>query len=150
MFKKLLSLRFRQALLAGFGALLVLLVIATVAGLLRIEAINRHTQEIIHDQRIRTGLVSSMMHVVSERAQIINTLISADDSLVRVAAYQRYQALARDFSDGLQQLRNTQAAAGGAIGARAGAGLRGADQDRARRNRRAADGSTRYRKPHSC
>jgi len=106
--KKLLSVRFRQALLAGFGALLVLLVIATVAGLLRIETINRHTQEIIHDQRIRTGLISNMMRVVRERSQIIYTLIGTEDPLERDEAYRRYQALTRDFSDGLQQLRKLE------------------------------------------
>jgi diguanylate cyclase (GGDEF)-like protein/PAS domain S-box-containing protein len=105
---KFMSVRFRQALLAGFGALLILLVIATVAGLLRIETINRHTQEIIHDQRIRTGLISNMMHVVRERSQIIYTLIGAEDPLAREEAYRRYRALTRDFAEGLQQLRKLE------------------------------------------
>jgi len=106
--KKRLSVKFRQALLTGFGALLILLVIATVVGLWRIETINRQTQEIIHDQRIRTGLISNMMHVVRERSQIIYMLVSAENPADRNEIHRRYQTLTHDFSDALQQLRILQ------------------------------------------
>jgi diguanylate cyclase (GGDEF)-like protein/PAS domain S-box-containing protein len=103
--KLLPAARSRYMLPVGFCLALVLLVAITAAGLSRMETINQRMQGIIHDQHVKTGLISVMLRTTRERSQIIGSLFEVEDSAARGEALRRYDVLGGEFSAAVGQLR---------------------------------------------
>lgn len=105
MLKLLSAAKSRYMLPVGFSLVLALLVLITAAGLSRMETINQRMQGIIHDQHVKTGLISVMLRTTRERSQIIGSLFEVEDSGMRGEARRRYDALGGEFSDAIGRLR---------------------------------------------
>lgn len=103
--KLLSAAKSRYMLPVGFSLVLALLVLITAAGLSRMETINQRMQSIIHDQHVKTGLISVMLRTTRERSQIIGSLFEVGDSGMRGEARRRYDALGAEFSDAVGRLR---------------------------------------------
>ena len=67
------ALSSRYTLLTGFGILLALLVAVSVLGLTRTDQVNRRLQDIIQEQDLKTGFVSTVFRATRERALLIDT-----------------------------------------------------------------------------
>lgn len=103
--KLLSAAQSRYLLPVGFCLVLTLLVLITAAGLSRMETINQRMQGIIHDQYVRTGLISVLLRTTRERSQIIDSLFEIEDSGARSEALRRYEMLGGDFSAAVDRLR---------------------------------------------
>jgi diguanylate cyclase (GGDEF)-like protein/PAS domain S-box-containing protein len=88
----------RYVLPVGFGALLVLLMLATILALTRIDTLNHRLQTIIYEQNIKTGLVSEMLRLTRERSQFIYQLFNIENKAEREAAQAHYAALSSAFA----------------------------------------------------
>lgn len=105
MSKLLPAIRSRYVLPVGFSVVLVLLVLISAVGLSRMETINQRMQLIIHDQHVKTGLISEMLRITRESSLFINSLFDVEDPASRSEARARYEALSGKFANTVNQLR---------------------------------------------
>ncbi len=99
------TLKSRYALLAACAALLALLLAMTVAGMSRVETINRQIGETIRDQQTRAGLISAALQATRGRSQEMKILVETENPALRDQAFQRYQALTRAALENAGRLR---------------------------------------------
>ena len=83
----------RRLLPAGFGLVLALLVGVSVLAVTRTEQTNRRLQAIVHEQDVKTGLMSTMFRIRRERAQILSYLFATEDPAARVSGASKNASL---------------------------------------------------------
>jgi diguanylate cyclase (GGDEF)-like protein/PAS domain S-box-containing protein len=86
--------RSRRTLTAGFGALLVLIVVITLLGIWRIQAINQQIEALVREQQSNAGMLNMLHSANLQRQQAIHKMFSASSDAERAAAHREYQALA--------------------------------------------------------
>lgn len=96
--------RFKRALVAGFGALLVLITVVTLVGITRIHIIDERIGTLIHEEQSRSQLLASLLELNEQRQQAIYTLFAARSGVDRDAGYRNYQALGEQVLATLGQL----------------------------------------------
>ena len=80
-------------LTAGFGALLILIIVITLLGISRIYAINQRIEALVYEQTFKSELLTSILRITRERQQITLQLFVLKDDAGRETAYRQYQAL---------------------------------------------------------
>jgi diguanylate cyclase (GGDEF)-like protein/PAS domain S-box-containing protein len=83
----------RRALTAGFGALLVLIITITLLGIWRIYAINQSIETLVHEQNVKSELLTMLLTASQQRQQAMYRMFEAKDGAERAAAYNDYRAL---------------------------------------------------------
>ena len=83
----------RQALTAGFGALLILIISITLLGIWRIYVINQRIELLVHEQNLNSELLTMLLTTSQQRQQSMHKLFVARNSAERETAYREYQAL---------------------------------------------------------
>ena len=58
----------RRIIAAGFGLILLLLIIMTATGLRNLAMINESVSEIVHERNIKIDLISKMRNIARERS----------------------------------------------------------------------------------
>ena len=94
----------RRALTAGFGALLVLIVVITLFGIWRIYAINRHVEALVQEQHVQSGMLTVLLTASQQRQQAMHQLFNAGAGAERTAAYRQYQAMVEPLFTTLARL----------------------------------------------
>ena len=94
----------RRALTAGFGALLVLIVVITLLGIWRIYAINRHVEALVQEQHVQSGMLTVLLTASQQRQQAMHQLFNAGAGAERTAAYRQYQAMVEPLFTTLARL----------------------------------------------
>jgi diguanylate cyclase (GGDEF)-like protein/PAS domain S-box-containing protein len=103
--------RSKRLLVAGFGALLVLITLVTLVGMTRIHIIDRRIGELVHEENSRTTLLTSLLTVNDQRQQLIYALFTARGRAEREAVYSGYRALGADVVATLGELEKLDTSA---------------------------------------
>ena len=74
----------------GFSLIVLLLVTLTLVGLLRIADINRHLQQIVQNNNVKTELVHNMKDALRERTIITHLVSLLKDSFAQDQEYQNF------------------------------------------------------------
>ena len=83
----------RQALTAGFGALLVLIIAITLLGIWRIYAINQSIEALVQEQNLKSELLTMLLSASRQRQQAMYRMLAANNSAERTAVFDEYRAL---------------------------------------------------------
>ncbi len=94
----------RQALTAGFGALLVLIITITLLGIWRIYAINQHIEALVYEQNLNSEMLAMMLTSSQQRQQAMYKMLGANNGGERDAAYLEYHALVEPLFAALDRL----------------------------------------------
>ncbi|MDB5808297.1 MAG: hypothetical protein JWN94_419 [Betaproteobacteria bacterium] len=83
----------RQALTAGFGALLVLIIAVTLLGIWRIYAIHQSIDALVREQNLSSGMLSMLLNASEQRQQAMYRLIAAPGTAEREVVFKEYRAM---------------------------------------------------------
>ena len=83
---------------AGFALIVLLLVTLTLVGLLRIAEINRHMEQIVKSNNVKTELVHSMKDALRERTIITHLVSLLKDPFAQDEEYQNFSNQGAAFS----------------------------------------------------
>ena len=97
----------RQALTAGFGALLVLIITITLLGIWRIYAINQSIEALVHEQSLKSGLLTMLQTASQQRQQAMYRMFAARDDDERGAVVNEYRALVEPLFAAFERLDET-------------------------------------------
>lgn len=100
--------RARWLLPAGFLATILLLVLVTVIGLVRMADINRQMADIVHHFNVKTDLVQTMYTAARERSVVMLSMVSMEDAFDRDEKYLRFNELATEYALPNIELRKMQ------------------------------------------
>jgi diguanylate cyclase (GGDEF)-like protein/PAS domain S-box-containing protein len=98
----------RRALVAGFGALLALIFVVTLAGMARIHVIDERVGDIVRAENVRTGLLASLLELNDQRQNAIYALLAASGRDAREARYADYRALGAQIAANIAQLETLE------------------------------------------
>ena len=93
MLKPVSSSSSRQALTAGFGTLLVLIIAITLIGIWRIYAINQNIEAVVREQTLKSELLTMLLNASRQRQQVLYRLLAADGGAAREALLKEYAAI---------------------------------------------------------
>lgn len=82
----------------GFALIVLLLATLTLVGLLRITEINRHMEQIVKNNNVKTELVHSMKDALRERTIITHLVSLLKDPFAQDEEYQNFSELGAIFS----------------------------------------------------
>ncbi len=83
----------RRALTAGFSALLVLIIAITLLGIWRIHAINQSIEALVHEQNMKSELLTMLLTASQQRQQAMYQLFEARDAAARAEIYNDFRKL---------------------------------------------------------
>ncbi|HWP89345.1 MAG TPA: EAL domain-containing protein [Burkholderiales bacterium] len=83
----------RQALTAGFGALLILIVTITLLGIWRIYAINQSIEALVQEQNLKSEMLTMLLTASQQRQHAMYRLFAAADGAERAAVFNEYRKL---------------------------------------------------------
>ena len=73
------GLTIKSRLWLGFGLLVLLLVIITVVGLMRLSALQQHMNDIVHDTYVKTTLTNNIINQVHHTSRALRNILLIDD-----------------------------------------------------------------------
>ena len=82
----------------GFALIVLLLATLTLVGLIRITEINRHMEQIVKNNNVKTELVHSMKDALRERTIITHLVSLLKDPFAQDEEYQNFNILGATFS----------------------------------------------------
>ena len=94
----------RLALTVGFGLMLVLMLGATVGGLMRVQAVNRS----LDAQQVKADLIASLLNVSRQRTEVVYALAAEGGQARTNWAERRLQRLVLEWGDVMRKLDQTQ------------------------------------------
>ena len=83
----------RQALTAGFGALLILIITITLLGIWRIYAINQSIEALVQEQNLKSEMLTMLLTASQQRQHAMYRLFAAADGAERAAVFNEYRKL---------------------------------------------------------
>lgn len=83
----------RQALTAGFGALLVLIITITLLGIWRIYAINQSIETLVREQNLKSELLTMLLNASQQRQQVLYRLLASPPGPERESLIREYSAV---------------------------------------------------------
>lgn len=98
----------RHALTAGFGVLLLLIIIVTLFGISRLYSINQRIEGFVYHQNFKSGLLVSLLTINRQRQEVLYQLQAAGDAAAREHAFRDYRALAGQLFATLDELQGLQ------------------------------------------
>ena len=98
----------RRIIAAGFGLILLLLLLMTATGLRNMSMINESVSEIVHMRNIKIDLVSKMRNIARERSLSLYHMVMSRDSFVTDDEKTKMSILAGNFIAARDQLLNFQ------------------------------------------
>jgi signal transduction histidine kinase len=98
----------RRIIAAGFGLILLLLIIMTATGLRNLAMINESVSEIVHERNIKIDLISKMRNIARERSLSLYHMVMSRDSFVTDEEKIKMSVLAGQFIAARDQLLNFQ------------------------------------------
>ncbi len=108
MLKPLALPRSKRTLVAGFGALLVLITAITLFGITRIHIIDERIGTLIQEENSRSRLLASLLEFNDRRQEATYPLIAARSAAERDAGYRSYQALREQVLGASEQLEKLE------------------------------------------
>lgn len=103
MLRHLPFIQSRLALTVGFGLILVLMLGATIGGLMRVQAVNRS----LDAQQVKADLISSLLNVSRQRTEVIYALAAEGGEARTNWAERRLQRLVLEWVDVMSKLGQT-------------------------------------------
>ena len=104
MLRHLPLIQSRHALKFGFGLLLVLMLGATIGGLMRVQTVNRS----LDAQQVKGDLIASLLNVSRQRTEVVYELAAEGGQARTNWAERRLQRLGLEWSDVMRKLRQTE------------------------------------------
>ena len=101
----------RNVLRAGFGALLILIVVITLFGVSRIYAINQRIEALVYEQNSKSELLASLLANTRERQRLTLQLLALKDPAERESANRQHRALVGQMSAAFDRLEEMKPAA---------------------------------------
>ena len=101
----------QQALTAGFGVLLILIIALTLFGLWRIHIINQRIEALVHEQTLSAEMLTVLLTVSQQRQQSMHKLFAARSGVERAAANREFQALTEPLFGTLDGLEHRELSA---------------------------------------
>ncbi len=98
--------RARWLLPAGFLAIILLLVLVTAIGLVRMADINRQMAAIVEHYNVKTDLLMTMYTTARERSVVLLRMATLEDPFARDEEFMRFNELATTFAVARIELRN--------------------------------------------
>lgn len=92
------QLSLNLGVIAGFALIVLLLVTLTLVGLLRIAEINRHMEQIVKNNNVKTELVHSMKDALRERTIITHLVSLLKDPFAQDEEYRNFSNQGAAFS----------------------------------------------------
>jgi len=83
----------RQALTAGFGALLILIITITLLGIWRIYAINQSIEALVQEQNLKSEMLTMLLTASQQRQHAMYRLFAAAAGAERAAVFNEYRKL---------------------------------------------------------
>src|SRR3954465_8542181 len=93
MLKPFSSSKSRQALTAGFGALLVLIITITLLGIWRIYAINQSIESLVREQNLKSEMLTMLLNASQQRQHILYRMLASSEGAEREALFKEYSAV---------------------------------------------------------
>ena len=90
--------RARWLLPAGFLAIILLLVLVTTIGLVRMADINRQMADIVQLYNVKTDLLTTMYTTARERSVVLLRMVTLEDPFARDEEFMRFNELATTFA----------------------------------------------------
>ena len=100
--------RARWLLPTGFLATILLLVLVTAIGLVRMADMSRQMADIVHNYNVKTDLVQAMYTAARERSVVMLSMVSLEDAFDRDEEYLRFNELATEYALPNIELRKMQ------------------------------------------